>query len=139
VGVLRQVSGYPIQPSKVQRPPLRDDVLSRSRLNDLLDAKSSHRVVLVVAEPATARPRCSRTGRVGPRAACSGIASTRTIATGWASCTTSSRPGRVLDERFGHRDRGSSSASLGPDGPDRDQIVASLARGVVFRGRLGVT
>ena len=50
VGVLRQVSGYPIQPSKVQRPPLRDDVLSRSRLNDLLDAKSSHRVVLVVAE-----------------------------------------------------------------------------------------
>src|SRR5262245_55940801 len=50
VGVLRQVSGYPIQPSKVQRPPLRDDVLSRPRLNDQLEAKSSHRVVLLVAE-----------------------------------------------------------------------------------------
>src|SRR6185503_20021657 len=50
LGVVRQVSGYPIQPSKVQRPPLRDDVLSRSRLNDLLDSKSSHRVILVVAE-----------------------------------------------------------------------------------------
>src|SRR4051812_13608713 len=50
VGVLGQVSGFPIQPSKVQRPPLRDDVLSRPRLNDQLDAKSGHRVVLVVAE-----------------------------------------------------------------------------------------
>jgi DNA-binding SARP family transcriptional activator len=44
------VSGYPVQPSKVQRPPLRDETLARDRLLDWLHAKVHHRVVYVIAE-----------------------------------------------------------------------------------------
>src|SRR2546423_5932796 len=42
--------GYPVQPSKVQCPPLRDDTLARPRLLDWLAAKGHPRVVFVVAE-----------------------------------------------------------------------------------------
>jgi ATP/maltotriose-dependent transcriptional regulator MalT/DNA-binding SARP family transcriptional activator len=45
-----EVSGYPVQPSKVQRPPLRDETLARDRLLDWLHAKIHHRVVYVIAE-----------------------------------------------------------------------------------------
>jgi len=44
------VDGYPVQPSKVQCPPLREDTLARSRLLDWLAAKVHHRIVFVVAE-----------------------------------------------------------------------------------------
>ena len=44
------VDGYPVQPSKVQCPPLREETLARSRLLDWLAAKIHHRVVFVVAE-----------------------------------------------------------------------------------------
>jgi ATP/maltotriose-dependent transcriptional regulator MalT/DNA-binding SARP family transcriptional activator len=44
------VSGYPVQPSKVQRPGLRDDTLARERLLQWLEAKIHHRVVYVIAE-----------------------------------------------------------------------------------------
>lgn len=44
------VSGYPIQPGKVQRPPLRDETLARTRLLDWLDVKIHHRVLLVIAD-----------------------------------------------------------------------------------------
>jgi ATP/maltotriose-dependent transcriptional regulator MalT/DNA-binding SARP family transcriptional activator len=44
------VSGYPIQPGKVQRPPLRDETLARHRLLDWLDVKIHNRVVFVIAE-----------------------------------------------------------------------------------------
>ena len=44
------VSGYPIQPGKVQRPPLRDDTLARHRLLDWLDVKIHNRVVFVIAD-----------------------------------------------------------------------------------------
>ncbi len=44
------MSGYPIQPAKVQRPPLRDEILARDRLLDWLAAKVHHRVVLVLAD-----------------------------------------------------------------------------------------
>lgn len=50
IGESRAVSGYPVQPSKVQCPPLRDDTLARGRLLDWLNAKIHHRVVFVVAE-----------------------------------------------------------------------------------------
>jgi len=121
VGVLRQVSGYPIQPSKVQRPPLRDDVLSRSRLNDLLDAKSSHRVVLVVAEAGY--------GKTTMLADWTRRTSRRVL---WYRLDTDDRDwlgflhhivaaGRVLDERFGVETE-EMLASLGPDGPTREQI-----------------
>ena len=41
---------YPIQPSKVQRPPLRDDTLARGRLLEWLSTKIHDRVVLVLAD-----------------------------------------------------------------------------------------
>jgi ATP/maltotriose-dependent transcriptional regulator MalT/DNA-binding SARP family transcriptional activator len=44
------VSGYPVQSSKIQRPPLRDETLARDRLLDWLHAKIHHRIVYVIAE-----------------------------------------------------------------------------------------
>jgi LuxR family maltose regulon positive regulatory protein len=44
------VNEFPIQESKVQRPPLRDATLRRDRLLDWLHAKIHHRVVFVTAE-----------------------------------------------------------------------------------------
>src|SRR5512140_3701257 len=41
---------YPIQPSKVQRPSLRDDTLARGRLLDWLATKIHDRVLLVLAD-----------------------------------------------------------------------------------------
>src|SRR5258706_11507683 len=43
-------SDYPVQLSKVQAPPLRDDTLARDRLLDWLSVKIHSRVVLLVAE-----------------------------------------------------------------------------------------
>jgi ATP/maltotriose-dependent transcriptional regulator MalT/DNA-binding SARP family transcriptional activator len=44
------VNGYPVQPAKVQRPPLRDETLARDRLLDWLHVKIHHRAVFVIAE-----------------------------------------------------------------------------------------
>jgi LuxR family maltose regulon positive regulatory protein len=44
------VHEFPLQPAKVQRPPLRRETLRRERLLDWLRVKIHHRVVLVIAE-----------------------------------------------------------------------------------------
>ncbi|HEY0443737.1 MAG TPA: hypothetical protein VGC90_05915, partial [Candidatus Limnocylindrales bacterium] len=44
------MNGYPIQQTKVHRPPLREETLTRDRLLDWLHVKIHHRVVFVVAE-----------------------------------------------------------------------------------------
>ena len=44
------VSGYPIQPGKVQAPALREETLARIRLLDWLDAKIHSRVIFVIAD-----------------------------------------------------------------------------------------
>ncbi len=44
------MTGYPIQPAKVQGPLLRDETLARNRLLDWLAAKIHHRVILVLAD-----------------------------------------------------------------------------------------
>jgi ATP/maltotriose-dependent transcriptional regulator MalT/DNA-binding SARP family transcriptional activator len=44
------VSGYPIQPGKVQAPALRDETLARARLLDWLDVKIHSRVVFVIGD-----------------------------------------------------------------------------------------
>ena len=41
---------YPVQLSKVQAPPLRDETLARMRLLDWLDVKIHSRVVFVIAD-----------------------------------------------------------------------------------------
>src|SRR3954471_833459 len=45
-----ELNAYPIQPTKVQRPRLREETLARGRLLDWLQVKIHHRVVFVVAE-----------------------------------------------------------------------------------------
>jgi DNA-binding SARP family transcriptional activator len=49
-GLLGAMSEFPVQLSKVQAPPLRDETLARERLLDWLSAKIDDRVVLVTAE-----------------------------------------------------------------------------------------
>src|SRR6478609_1804465 len=44
------MTGYPIQPAKVQVPLLRDETLARHRLLDWLAAKVHHRVILILAD-----------------------------------------------------------------------------------------
>jgi len=44
------VNNFPIQPSKVHAPPLRDETLARDRLLEWLDAKVTHRLVYLIAE-----------------------------------------------------------------------------------------
>jgi ATP/maltotriose-dependent transcriptional regulator MalT/DNA-binding SARP family transcriptional activator len=44
------VSGYPIQPGKVQPPGLRDETLARTRLLDWLDVKIHSRVIFVIGD-----------------------------------------------------------------------------------------
>jgi LuxR family maltose regulon positive regulatory protein len=132
------VSGFPIQPSKVQRPPLRDDVLSRPRLNDQLDAKSSHRVVLLVAEAGYGKTTllADWTRRTSRRVA-------------WYRLDTDDRDwltflhhllaaGRAVDDRFGFEVE-AQLESLGPDGPTREQIVATLARELSATSAEGLT
>src|SRR5947209_13625612 len=45
-----RMNGFPLQPGKVQAPPLRDQTLARDRLLDWLAAKIHQRVVLVIAD-----------------------------------------------------------------------------------------
>jgi DNA-binding SARP family transcriptional activator len=49
-GLLGAMSEFPVQLSKVQAPPLREETLARDRLLDWLSAKIHDRVVLVTAE-----------------------------------------------------------------------------------------
>src|SRR5262245_1482557 len=49
-GPLAGMPEYPVQISKVQAPPLRDETLARDRLLDWLSVKIHRRAVLVVAE-----------------------------------------------------------------------------------------
>ncbi len=44
------MTGHPIQPAKVQRPPLRDQTLARDRLLDWLAARIHDRVILILAD-----------------------------------------------------------------------------------------
>ena len=48
--VSADVNNFPIQHSKVQVPPLRDQTLARDRLLDWLRAKVTHRLVFLIAE-----------------------------------------------------------------------------------------
>ena len=49
-GARDNVIGYPVQPAKVQRPPLREETLARDRLLDWLNVKINSRVVVITAE-----------------------------------------------------------------------------------------
>ncbi len=49
-GLLGAASDYPIQISKVQAPPLRDETLARDRLLEWLSVKIHRRAVLLIAE-----------------------------------------------------------------------------------------
>ena len=123
----RTVSGFPVQIAKVQPPPLRDDVLSRPRLNSWLDARVTRKVVLVIAEAGY--------GKTTLLADWTRTTTRRTI---WYRLDTDDRDwltflthlvasGRQLEPAFGEESQ-ELIGSLGPGGPTRDTIVASLVR-----------
>lgn len=123
----RSVSGFPIQLAKIQPPLVRDDVLSRTRLNAWLDANARRRLVLVVAEAGFGKTTLlgdwsRRTAR-------------RTL---WYRLDSDDRDwltflnhlvatGRRLDPAFGEESEELLS-SLGQGGPTRAAIVSSLVR-----------
>src|SRR4051794_5937991 len=126
-GVVRELSGFPIQVAKVRRPPLRDDVLTRERLTAWLEAKTAHRLVFVTAEAGY--------GKTTLLADWTRHTTRRVL---WYRLDPDDRDwvaflnhlvasGRQADPAFGD-EAGLLLAQLGPGGPTRDAIVAALAR-----------
>jgi ATP/maltotriose-dependent transcriptional regulator MalT/DNA-binding SARP family transcriptional activator len=124
---IRAVSSLPVHVAKIQRPSLRDDVLSRSRLNHWLDAHAERRLVLVVGEAGY--------GKTTLLADWSRSTTRRTL---WYRLDSDDRDwlafirhlvvaARQVDEAFGPETIGL-LGELGPGGPTRDQVVASFIR-----------
>ncbi|MEX2010794.1 MAG: AAA family ATPase, partial [Chloroflexota bacterium] len=122
-----QVTGYPVQPTKVQRPPLREETLARNRLLDWLDVKIHHRVVYVTAEAGY--------GKTTLLADFSRRTRLRTL---WYRLDAEDRSwiaflsylvaaGREHDPDFASRTFGLLS-ELGATGPSRDSVVETFIR-----------
>jgi ATP/maltotriose-dependent transcriptional regulator MalT/DNA-binding SARP family transcriptional activator len=117
----------PVQGAKIHRPLLRADVLSRDRLNSWLDAAAAARLVLIVAEAGFGKTTLladwSR--------------QTRRL-TAWYRLESDDRDwltfvrhlvasGRELDPEFAPQTY-ALLTQLGPGGPTRADLVASIAR-----------
>jgi DNA-binding SARP family transcriptional activator len=121
------VSGFPIQPGKVQPPLLREETLARHRLLDWLDVKIHNRVMFVIAEAGY--------GKTTLLADFSRRTHLRTLwyrmdaeDRSWASFLSYLiAAGRVYEPDFAPR----SSAMLeetDPGGPTRDEVVDAFLR-----------
>ena len=130
------LNDYPVQPAKVQRPPLRDETLARDRLLDWLAAKIHHRVVFVIAEAGYGKTTLladfSRRTRV------------RTL---WYRLDEEDRnwiafvsyliaAGREHDEGFAPITAGM-LREIGPSGPTRQAVVETLLRELRSLGEHG--
>ncbi len=130
------LNDYPVQPAKVQRPPLRDETLARDRLLDWLAAKIHHRVVFVIAEAGYGKTTLladfSRRTRV------------RTL---WYRLDEEDRnwiafvsylvaAGREHDESFAPITAGM-LREIGPSGPTRQAVVETLLRELRALGEHG--
>ena len=121
------VSGYPIQPGKVQRPPLHDETLARHRLLDWLDVRIHSRVVFVVAEAGYGKTTLladfSRRSRV--RTFWYRMDSEDRDWVSFLACLVAS--GREHDPTFATR-TSSLLEEAGPGGPTRDEVVETFLR-----------
>ncbi len=120
-------NGFPIQTAKVQRPPLRDDILARDRLLDWLHVKIHHKLVLVLAEAGY--------GKTTLLADFAGRTRLRTL---WYRLDEDDRDwvtllhhlvaaGREHDPAFAPR-TGAMLADSGVSGPSRDTVLDTFLR-----------
>ena len=128
---------FPLQLSKVQRPPLRREILRRERLLDWLKVKIHHRVVLVTAEAG-----------YGKTTLLADFARHHRRPTMWYRLDEDDRnwvsfvhylvaAGRTVDPEFGTATRGLlAELGLGA-GPSRDTIFATYLRDLQSLGSGG--
>lgn len=130
----RPVNPLPVQPARIHRPPLRPDVLSRERLNGWLEQASGGRLALVVAEA----------GHGKTTLLADWSRHTRRLTT-WYRLEPADRDwltfirhliagGRELEAAFGIRTLELLQA-LGPGGPTREELIASIATELADCGR----
>jgi LuxR family maltose regulon positive regulatory protein len=117
---------FPIQTAKIRRPLLRDDVLSRERLNGWLDRAAAGRVALIVADAGFGKttllgdwarhsPRCTAWYRLEPSDR-DWLTFIRHVVAG----------GREADPAFAPTTY-ALLLQVGPGGPTREELTASLA------------
>ncbi len=133
------VHEFPLQPTKVQRPPLRRETLRRERLLDWLKVKIHHRVVLVTAEAG-----------YGKTTLLADFARHHRRPTMWYRLDDEDRnwvsfihylvaAGREIEPDFGVATKGL-LAELGvTTGPSRDTIVATFIRDLQSLGSRAAT
>jgi ATP/maltotriose-dependent transcriptional regulator MalT/DNA-binding SARP family transcriptional activator len=131
------VHEFPLQPSKVQRPPLRRETLRRERLLDWLKVKIHHRIVLVTAEAG-----------YGKTTLLADFARHHRRPTMWYRLDDEDRnwvsflrylvaAGREIEPDFAHATKGL-LAELGvAPGPSRDTIIATFIRDLQGLGPRG--
>jgi DNA-binding SARP family transcriptional activator len=130
------VSGYPIQQSKVQCPPLREETLARGRLLDWLAAKIHHRVVFVVAEAG-----------YGKTTLLADFTRRTRLRTLWYRLDSQDRDwvaflshlvaaGREREPSFGEATNGL-LRQMGPAGPTREAVTQAFVRDVLALGTGG--
>ena len=124
---LMGMNPLPIQPARIHPPLLRHDVLSRERLNGWLDRAVEGRVALIIAEAG-----------FGKTTLLADWARQTRRATAWYRLEPDDRDwlafirhlvasGREIDARFAPGTFALLQA-LGPGGPTRDDLIASVAR-----------
>jgi ATP/maltotriose-dependent transcriptional regulator MalT/DNA-binding SARP family transcriptional activator len=133
------VHEFPLQPAKVQRPPLRREVLRRERLLDWLKVKIHHRVLLVIAEAG-----------YGKTTLLADFARHHRRPTMWYRLDEEDRnwvsflhylvaAGREIEPDFAPATKGL-LAELGvATGPSRDAIIATFLRELQGLGQRGAT
>ena len=131
------VHEFPLQPAKVQRPPLRRETLRRERLLDWLKVKIHHRILLVTAEAG-----------YGKTTLLADFARHHRRPTMWYRLDDEDRnwvsflhylvaAGREIEPEFASATKGL-LAELGvATGPSRDTIVAAFMRELQVLGQRG--
>ena len=133
------VHEFPLQPAKVQRPPLRRETLRRERLLDWLKVKIHHRILLVTAEAG-----------YGKTTLLADFARHHRRPTMWYRLDEDDRnwvsflhylvaAGREIEPDFAPATKGL-LAELGvATGPSRDTIIATFIRELQTLGQRGAT
>jgi DNA-binding SARP family transcriptional activator len=133
------VHEFPLQPAKVQRPPLRRETLRRERLLDWLKVKIHHRIVLVTAEAG-----------YGKTTLLADFARHHRRPTMWYRLDEEDRnwvsflhylvaAGREIEPEFAPATKGLLSELGVATGPSRDTIIATFMRELQSLGQRGAS